>query len=162
MKRFAFYILALVVLAFDGLTKSWALSTLAGGRNLSVIPGYVSLSVVYNRGSAFGIVRQGSAALAVIALIAIGFMVYIERRGLPDRLARAAIALQLGGALGNFADRARFGYVIDFIELDWRGKNIWPVFNIADSAITVGTILLIWWLWRSQAAEAREAAKTAR
>ena len=162
MKRFAFYLLAFVVLAIDGLTKAWARNALAGGPSIPVIPGYLTLSLVHNQGSAFGIVRQGSAVLAAIALIAIGFMVYIERRGLPDKLVRAAIAVQLGGALGNFLDRARLGYVIDFIELDWRGKNVWPVFNIADSAITVGTILLIWWLWRQQGAERREPTKTAR
>ena len=161
MKRFVFYLLALVVLAVDGLTKSWASHALAGGQSIPVIPGYLTLSLVHNQGSAFGIVRQGSAVLAAIALIAIGFMVYIERRGLPDRLIRAVIALQLGGALGNFVDRARLGYVIDFIELDWRGRNVWPVFNLADSAITVGTILLIWWLWHSQSAERREPTKTA-
>lgn len=160
MKRSAFYLLAFVVLATDHLSKSWAISALAGGRSVSVIRGYLTLSLVYNQGSAFGIVRQGSAVLAAVAVVAIGFMLYIERHGLPDRMVRAAVALQLGGALGNFFDRARLGYVIDFIELDWRGRNVWPVFNIADSAITVGTILLIWWLWQSQAPEHREPSKT--
>lgn len=140
--------LAVFVVALDWLTKTWAQRALAGGNTVAVVPGYVHLSLVLNRGSAFGIVRQGSAILAAIALVAIALMIYVERRGLPHGVVRVAVALQLGGALGNLADRVRLGYVVDFVELDWRGRNIWPVFNVADSAITIGTVLLIYWLWR--------------
>jgi signal peptidase II len=146
----AFYLLALVVLVVDQWTKHLAVQALADGRVIPLIPGYLVLNLVHNEGSAFGLFQGGAAALAIVSVVAVGVIVWIERRGLPGIALRVAVALQLGGAVGNFIDRARLRYVIDFIEIDWRGRNIWPVFNIADSAITVGTILLVIWLWRSE------------
>lgn len=145
----AFYLLALLILGLDQWTKRLAVAALAGGRVVPIIPDYLVLNLVHNQGSAFGLFQGGAAALAVVGLVAIGIIVWIERRGLPGALLRIAVSLQLGGALGNLLDRLRFGYVIDFIELDWKGHNIWPVFNIADSAITIGTILLVIWLLTS-------------
>jgi signal peptidase II len=138
------------VLALDQWTKSLAVSALADGRTVPLIPGYLVLNLVHNEGSAFGLIPRGAPVLAVFSVIAVAVIVWIERRGLPGVLVRVAVALQLGGALGNFVDRAHLRYVIDFIELDWKGRNVWPVFNLADSAITVGTVLLMIWLWRSE------------
>lgn len=156
MRRAAFYILAILVVALDRLTKVWAVNALESGNTISIVPGYLKLCLVLNHGSAFGIVRSGSAGLALLAAIAIGVMVWVERKGLPNRLVTLAVALELGGALGNLSDRLHFGHVVDFIELDWRGQNIWPVFNLADSAITVGAILLCWWLWHSERVRLRQ------
>jgi len=146
----SFYLLALVVLALDQWTKHLAVAALDGGRVIPVVPGYIVLNLVHNQGSAFGLFQGGAAALAVVGVIAIGIIVWIERRGLPGVALRVAVALQLGGALGNLVDRVRFQYVIDFVELQWEGRNIWPVFNVADSAITVGTILLVLWILRGE------------
>lgn len=150
MRRSAFYILAIVVVALDRISKIWALRALDSGNSVSIAPGYLKLSLVLNHGSAFGIIRNGSAGLAILATIAIGVMLWVERKGLPNRLVTLAVALELGGALGNLSDRIHFGHVVDFIELDWHGQNIWPVFNLADSAITLGAILLCVWLWRTE------------
>lgn len=149
MRRATFYLLAAAVVGLDQLTKAWAADALAGGREIPVIPGYLVLSLVHNRGSAFGMFQGGAVALAVVALFAIGLIVYIEHRGLSGWAVRTAVALQLGGAVGNLIDRVRFQYVIDFIELDWKGRNIWPVFNLADMAITAGTAILVLWLLRT-------------
>jgi signal peptidase II len=150
MKRTAFYVLAILVFALDRATKVWAVGALSSGNTVSLVPGYLRLSIVLNHGSAFGIIRSGSAGLALLAAIAIAVMVWVERKGLPNKLVMLAVALELGGALGNLSDRIRFGHVVDFVELDWHGQNIWPVFNVADSAITAGAILLCWWIWRSE------------
>lgn len=149
-KRALFYAVALAVVILDRVTKIWAASALANGNAIDVIPGLLKFNLVYNYGSAFGIVQNGAVLLAVLAACAIAVMVWVERRGLPGNVARLAVALQLGGAIGNLIDRLRLGYVVDFVQLDWRGRNIWPVFNVADSAITVGAILLAWWLWNRE------------
>lgn len=146
MRRAAFYLLAAAVVAADQISKAWAVETLASGRVIPVIPGYLVFNLVHNRGSAFGLIQGGAPVLAVVALVAVALIVYLERRGLTQRILRLAVALQLGGAIGNLIDRARLHYVVDFIELDWKGRNIWPVFNVADMAITVGTALLVGWL----------------
>lgn len=157
MKRAPFYLIAIAVVVLDRLTKLWAVGALAGGGEFPLIPGYLKLGLVLNRGSAFGIIHNGSLALAALAAVAVGVMLWVERRGLPGRLVTTAVALELGGALGNLTDRLRFGHVIDFIELDWHGRNVWPVFNVADSAITIGAILLCWWLWRGERRQERGA-----
>ncbi|HEY3266171.1 MAG TPA: signal peptidase II [Armatimonadota bacterium] len=149
-RRLLFYILALAVVALDRLTKVWAVQALSGERFVALVPGTLLLNLVHNRGSAFGLLQGGAALLAAAAVVAIGAMVWLERRGLPGRAITVALALLLGGALGNLIDRVTLGYVVDFIELDWHGRNVWPVFNVADSAITVGTCILIIWLWRDK------------
>ena len=92
-----------------------------------------------NTGSAFGLFPNQTAFLIVASVIAIGFLVYFYRtHALPRPLLRFAIALQLGGALGNLLDRLRTGEVVDFIDL-----GPWPIFNLADSSIVVGISLLV-------------------
>jgi signal peptidase II len=150
MRRAAFYLIAALVVALDQVAKAWALAALSGGRTVSLIPGTLVLNLVHNRGSAFGMFQGGAVALALVAAVAIGLMIWIERRGLASGWLRVAVAMQLGGAIGNFIDRVRFQYVVDFIELDWKGRNIWPVFNVADMAITTGTVILVLWLLRAE------------
>ena len=79
-------------------------------------------------------------AIALVALLAIGL--YAWRVGSHERLARAGLALILGGAVGNLIDRASAGYVVDFVDAYWRSYHFWA-FNVADAAITVGACLLI-------------------
>ena len=93
-----------------------------------------------NTGAAFGMLKGNAAALAWLAVIIIGLILYFYS-SLPDsRLVRASVALILGGVVGNLIDRVCLGYVTDFISL-W----IWPSFNIADSAATIGVLLLLAW-----------------
>ncbi len=104
--------------------------------------------MVHNTGIAFGFFRTHERALLILITLSLGCLFYWSTRlkeGSPSGLNRAALALILGGALGNWIDRVRWGAVIDF--LDFR---IWPVFNIADSAITLGVGLYLISLLRSR------------
>ncbi|MBN1526721.1 MAG: signal peptidase II [Candidatus Omnitrophica bacterium] len=137
----AFFVLfvALCAGALDRLSKYAVCASLGYGGSVPVVPGIFHLTLTRNTGAAFGILKDGrfffiGASLAAIAAIA----VYISRRSPKDMLVSLALGLILGGASGNLVDRIRYGYVIDF--LDFR---VWPVFNIADSCITIGTIILV-------------------
>lgn len=102
-----------------------------------------------NTGAAFGLFQSGGVVFAVLAIIVSVFIViYFHRIPREERLMRFAIALQLGGALGNLIDRIRFGPVTDFISV-----GEFPVFNIADACITIGVGLLILSMWLSERQE---------
>jgi len=140
--------IALLVLGIDQLSKRLVSSHLSLGEPWNPIArlgGLVSLTYVTNTGAAFGLFPDRSLffiAIAVIVVIAI----LIYHRHLPDEaLVRASLGLQLGGALGNLIDRLRYGYVIDFIDF-----KVWPVFNLADSAIVVGVAVLGYYLLRGR------------
>jgi signal peptidase II len=142
----ASYGIAAVVIALDQLTKAWVLYGLhlrEVGR-VEVLDPIFNLSFVLNRGVSFGLLTSGETgrwlltafSIGVAGLLA-GWACRAERR-----LLSAAIGLVMGGALGNVIDRIRFGGVVDF--LDFSGTGLFPwVFNIADSAISVGVVLLV-------------------
>ena len=149
MKRLAPYLGILAgVVALDQLTKAILVRTLPLHEYWPVIDGLLSVSHVHNRGAAFGVLSDASlpyqpvllSVLSLAALVAIGY--YFVRLPPRARLPRVALALVLGGAVGNLIDRVRLGYVLDFIHVYWR-QYAWPDFNVADSAITVGVTLLI-------------------
>ena len=132
---------ALVVLVADQATKLFILLELGptGDRvMIPVIPGVFRLLYVQNTGAAFGIFQGNSLALALLAVLVVLFLLFYFRRWIAEssRLA-LAIGLQLGGAIGNILDRLQHGFVIDFIDFRY-----WPTFNVADSAITIGVIIL--------------------
>ena len=148
----AAYGFALVVIVLDQLTKAWVLGSadvsdpalIPGGYLFAeVIPGVLNITMVRNTGVSFGLFGGGEArwVLSVFSILVAGGLMWwalkAERRTLI-----AAIGMVIGGALGNAIDRVRFGYVVDFIDFSQTGVFPW-VFNIADSAITVGVILLI-------------------
>lgn len=139
---FAVLLTAGIVLIADGITKAVAMNLLSYGESLPVIPGAFHLTLVLNKGAAFGVLahyRLLFVAVSVFAIIAI--LAYILFRGERSLAVGLALGLVLGGASGNLVDRIRFGYVIDFFDM-----RIWPVFNVADSCITVGCVLLGWHL----------------
>jgi signal peptidase II len=139
--------MAAIVLLDQG-TKALVARSLDLHEYVPIVDGFLSLSHVRNRGAAFGLLSDWdipyqSAVLAVLslcALVAIAF--YFLRLPAAARLPRFALALVLGGAVGNLIDRARLGYVVDFVHVYWR-RYQWPDFNVADSAITVGVALLV-------------------
>jgi len=135
-----------VILA-DRLTKYLVARSFEPGEAVTVIPGCFDLTFVHNTGAAFGILSMMDDAyrvpfFAITSLAAIGLLVYFIRKTRPeDVLLLVSLALIIGGAAGNLYDRLVYGYVIDFV--DWYvGFRHWPAFNIADSGITVGIILL--------------------
>jgi len=155
LRRSAFYGLALLVLALDQVSKRWVAGLFLPGDSRDLLPGFFSLTYVRNTGGAFGILPAGTLALAGAALLAAGaIVVYVSRLKTPLPLLLAiALALPLGGALGNFADRVRLRYVVDFFDVHL-GVHQWPVFNVADSAICVGVALLAFYFWRQPLAPA--------
>ena len=147
---------ALAVLAADQAAKAWALARLAPHGSVAALPGVVNWTFVQNRGAAFGLLQDQTALFVVVAVLVIAAILYWIPQ-LPGRARgiRLALGLQLGGALGNLIDRLRWGYVVDFIDLQFWPLHRWPVFNIADAAIVSGTALLVLWLWRGEAGEQR-------
>ncbi len=135
------FLLSLFVVAVDQATKSYMLQFLAGKPSLPIVPGLFHLTLVKNPGVAFGLFKGYSLPVTLGTLAIIGGMFWslfrrVEARG---KVFTLSFSLILGGAVGNLIDRLRFAGVVDF--LDFR---IWPVFNVADSCITVGAILMGW------------------
>ena len=134
----------LLILVADQLSKLWIRSSLAVGQSLFEW-GIFGIVRVHNTGAVFGLFQEYSFALIIVNLVTISVLLagafFIFRR-LPllgNRLRRVCLGLIIGGALGNLVDRLFFGYVTDFIRV-----GIWPTFNIADSAVVIGTIILAW------------------
>jgi signal peptidase II len=140
-------LLAVAIVALDQITKAVVLERLPLGVPVTVIDGWLALTLVLNPGLAFGLlgsVPQGWRwVVAVLSLVALAVLARVALRVLPAGgwAGRLAIGLIFGGAVGNLVDRARFGAVVDFVDVYWRGWH-WPAFNVADSAITVGVALL--------------------
>jgi signal peptidase II len=139
--------LAAVVLGLDQATKWWMLQRLALGESVPLLPGVFHLTLVRNPGIAFGLfARHGGLVLGLALLLLAVLVVTVKSK--PSAWPAPvpwAMGLILGGALGNLVDRVRFGAVVDF--LDFR---VWPVFNLADSCITVGAVLIAWAWWRQR------------
>ncbi|MHB1567491.1 MAG: signal peptidase II [Acidiferrobacter sp.] len=142
MRRYL--LLALSVVGLDQWSKAWAVQHLTAGPLR--IDAVLNLALVYNRGAAFGFLSQDSGwqngffiAVATAIIIAIG--IFLVRTPRAPRLMVTALMLVLGGAIGNLIDRIRLGQVIDFIDFHI-GHWHWYTFNVADSAITIGAVLL--------------------
>ncbi|HBH04126.1 MAG: signal peptidase II [Candidatus Rokubacteria bacterium RBG_16_73_20] len=140
-------VIALAVIVLDQVTKVVALARLRPGVPVPVWDGLVALTLVLNPGIAFGLLAGVPTGwrwtVALLSLAALLVLLRIAMRVLPTGGAadQVAIGLVFGGAVGNLIDRGRFGAVVDFVDVFWRGWH-WPAFNVADSAITVGVALL--------------------
>jgi signal peptidase II len=140
-------LLAGAIVVVDQITKALVLERLRLGVPVPIVDGLLSLTLVLNPGLAFGLLGGVPSAwrwiVAVLSLVALAVLARVALRVLPDGgwAGRLAIGLIFGGAVGNLVDRARFGAVVDFVDVYWRGWH-WPAFNVADSAITVGVALL--------------------
>ena len=141
-RNVAFLLTALAVVSADQLSKLWVKSNLAVGESLPET-GFFRLTHVHNTGAAFGLFQDQSFLLTVIAIIGIGFLLFLglfmyrRFQFLNTISGKISLGLILGGTVGNLIDRLSDGYVTDFIDF-----NFWPAFNIADSAVVVGAILL--------------------
>jgi signal peptidase II len=140
-------LLAGAIVTLDQITKAIALERLPLGVPVTVIDGWLALTLVLNPGLAFGLLGSVPPGwrwvVAALSLVALAVLARVALRVLPAGgwTGRLAIGLIFGGAVGNLVDRARFGAVVDFVDVYWRGWH-WPAFNVADSAITVGVALL--------------------
>ncbi len=130
-----------IILSLDRLTKLLVTKSLALNQSFPVIKSVFHITLIHNRGAAFGILKNQVPFLIFTSAIAI-ILIYLNLRDNRGKIIYAvSLSFILAGALGNLIDRLFLGYVIDF--LDFR---IWPVFNIADSAITIGAVLLGWYI----------------
>jgi signal peptidase II len=131
----------LVVFAIDRVTKAWAVAELAHVHTRPLIDDWVRLTYVRNTGIAFGLGAGRGLPFAAVSIIALALVVVLALQVRNRTWTRSiALGLILGGAAGNLIDRLRWGSVIDFIDFGYR-QNWWPVFNAADSAITIGVVL---------------------
>ncbi len=130
-----------VTVLLDQLTKELVLAHLGPAGSLDeivLVPGVLRLFYVENTGAAFGLFQGKNPLLALLALVVVLLLIVWFRSLVVFRLGAVALGLQLGGAAGNLVDRLRHGFVVDFIDL-----SFWPTFNVADSAITIGVLLLL-------------------
>lgn len=147
-----------LVLILDQLTKRWAAGHLAGREPISVLGELVRLTFTRNSGVAFGLGSGLPFPYAVFSILAAFVILYLFLRHPAHSLPRqVSLALILGGALGNLVDRLATGQVVDFILVGWR-RWYWPVFNLADSAVTVG-VVLFGLTWARHAERPRQAAE---
>ncbi len=136
-----------IILVLDQATKILVDKTLAMHQSIEILPNYVSLTYLRNTGAAFGFLAGARSPLrivffAAISSVAIGCILYLIRGLRPQqKWLLVSLSLILGGALGNLIDRLRMGEVIDFIDLHWYQIH-WPAFNVADSAISIGVVML--------------------
>jgi signal peptidase II len=160
----AYYLwISAAVVALDQATK-WVVDRFMGlHETREVIDGLVRFTYVRNRGAAFGVLSDADlpyqhfifAAVSLLALFAIA--VYAWRLPTASRVPRLALALIIGGAVGNLIDRLRLGYVVDFVDVYWSTHH-WPAFNVADSCISIGVCLLVIDMLRAPRTETNVAA----
>ncbi len=146
--RLPYIVTALFVVALDQAVKAVVAARLAPYGSVSLIPGLFDLTFVKNPGGVFGMFKNLDDSIrgplfTVVPVIAVGLIIlFAWKVPASHRLTQSALALILGGAIGNLIDRFNLGYVIDFFDVYWRGHH-WPAFNVADSAICIGVGILM-------------------
>ncbi|QDH63247.1 MULTISPECIES: signal peptidase II [Pseudomonas] len=153
--RLGWLVLSVLVLVIDQVSKAHFEGSLEMFQQIVVIPDYFSWTLAYNTGAAFSFLADGGGwqrwLFALIAVVVSGVLVvWLKRLGRDDTWLAIALALVLGGALGNLYDRIALGHVIDFILVHWQNRHYFPAFNFADSAITVGAIMLALDMFKSK------------
>ncbi|MFQ5527911.1 MAG: signal peptidase II [Thermoanaerobaculia bacterium] len=162
----AFLLLSLAVLTADQWSKWWVEANLALGRPMEIIPGFLNFTHVENPGVAFGLFAGHDGTLGTILLIGLGVAAlaivgyYYFRIEADQKLVIAALALVLGGAVGNLTDRLLSGSVTDFIDA-YLGTYHWHTFNVADSAITIGVLLILFDSFRPRSSDEKTASNDA-
>ena len=148
LSRLLCVLIALLVIIGDQITKSMVEKFMPEGMLVPVLPGFFNLTHTTNTGVAFGIFSGSPAPWKTALLIVVSAVLIVAVAGFIWRSrqlhweATVGLALVLGGALSNLADRIRAGQVVDFLDIYWRGYH-WPAFNLADSAIVVGAGFLV-------------------
>ncbi|WP_025856581.1 signal peptidase II [Pseudomonas sp. CHM02] len=153
--RLGWLVLSVLVLVIDQVSKAHFEGSLEMFQQIVVIPDYFSWTLAYNTGAAFSFLADGGGwqrwLFALIAVVVSAILVvWLKRLGRDDTWLAIALALVLGGALGNLYDRIALGHVIDFILVHWQNRHYFPAFNFADSAITVGAIMLALDMFKSK------------
>ena len=146
MSNARWYLLSLAVIVLDHITKYIASTSLEYGQLVPLLP-VLDLTLLHNRGAAFSFLSEAGGwqrwfFMAVAIGVSVWIALWLQRLPAEKRWLSASLALILGGAVGNLIDRVIQGYVVDFIFVHW-GDSYFPAFNVADSAITVGAIMMM-------------------
>ncbi len=150
------WVLAVVVLLLDQSTKSLIVAWLDWGQSWPE-EGFLRITHARNTGTAFSLFQGHNNVLSFVALFAVGVLLWVyATTGAKSFILRVALGLQLGGALGNLLDRLQQGYVTDFLDV-----GPWPIFNVADSAISVGMVLMVWYFFSHREEESAAASTPA-
>jgi signal peptidase II len=147
MRSWARWLLvSIAVIALDQATKAWVSAVFRDGESLTLTP-FFNLVLAYNTGAAFSVFAGAGGwqrpFFITVALVASVTIIYLLRKHAGEQRFSLALSLILGGAMGNLIDRIVSGPVVDFIQVH-AGTYYWPAFNVADSAISVGAVLLLW------------------
>lgn len=132
----------LLILLVDQSLKVWVINHFQLGKTKPLLPNVIHLTLVHNTGTAFGLFQNANFLFIILSFAIMGCLILLslkENSGAAYFFSWFPLSLLLGGAMGNLIDRIRLGYVVDFIDL-----RVWPVFNLADSCITVGIFLILW------------------
>ncbi|UXY53963.1 signal peptidase II [Pseudomonas tohonis] len=153
--RLGWLLLSVLVFLLDQGSKWVVLDVIPKQARWTVIPGWFDLTHVYNTGAAFSLLADSSGwqrwFFALIALVVSGVLVvWLKRLKADETWLAIALAMVLGGALGNLYDRVVLGHVVDFILVHWQDRWYFPAFNLADSAITLGAIMLALDMFKSK------------
>ena len=138
---------AVVIFVIDRVTKAWVSENIPLGTARPVVGDYVRIVHAQNTGAAFGLLPERTTLLSVLSVVAVLAIVYYYRQiASNSALVSATLGMQLGGAFGNLLDRITQGYVVDFVDVGIGDIRFWA-FNVADSSIVVGIILVTLALW---------------
>jgi signal peptidase II len=147
-----------VIIAADQIVKLWVLNDLSKIGSMSVIGDFLKFTYVPNKGAAFSILEGKRLLLIIVpAIFTLAFIVILALQKIDSVLGNVSLMLIAGGGIGNLIDRIRLGYVVDFIDLN---KINFAIFNIADTCVTVGVILLIIFIFTHEAALGRGKSKS--
>lgn len=124
----------------DQISKSVVRACIPLGSSIPVLPDILHITHVQNPGAAFGLFPNATVLFIITALFVSAILLWMGKKGFDRRRMAVATGMMLGGALGNLVDRIRLGAVTDFIDL-----RVWPIFNFADTALTLGVLLILWW-----------------
>lgn len=140
-----YFFMVLVIVLLDQITKLAAVKYLKGNRPYIIIEDFFQLYYVENTGAAFGILKNGRIFFIIVSVLVIIFVIIFMFKYFStlNKMMRIALAMFIGGSIGNFIDRVRLGYVVDFLSFKLPWGYDFPVFNIADSFIVVSTILIM-------------------
>lgn len=144
-----------MVIILDQITKYLVVKNMSLHQSIAIIPNFFNLTYLRNTGAAFGFLA-GDRSLgrvlffSLFSILAIGFLIYLLKTlRSTQKITLLSLSLILGGAIGNLIDRLRLGEVIDFLDLHWYDWH-WPAFNIADSTITIGLMILLYQMLRKE------------
>lgn len=138
------FIIIVLGLILDRITKIWALNVLTKTTEIPIIKDFFSFSYLENRGAAFGILQNKLIFLSLVTLIITGGVVFYLFKYKPtSKILRISLALIISGAIGNLIDRIWYKYVVDFIMLHYKDVYYFPTFNVADMLVVIGTMLLV-------------------